>query len=177
MLVERMIRAAKLDPDLYYEVQRDQTANKQAFIVMLIVLAATMGWALLRPSLHGLAGAFMGTVGGWIMWSAIVTIVGTKMGSRADFEEVLRAVGFAHSPGVLYLLALVPALGPLPTLVAWIWVLVAKVVAVREVLRFDTGKAIQAVLVTTVILFLIDLIIGLPFSGIRFLLASLGLHV
>jgi hypothetical protein len=177
MLVERMIRAAKLDPDLYYEVQRDQTGNKQAFTVMLIVMACMMGPALFRIGPLGLAQAFMCTIGGWVCWSAIATVVGTKMGRRADFEEVLRAVGFAHSPGVLYLLALVPTLGPLPTLVAWLWTIVARVVAVREVLRLDTGKAIQAVLVTTVILFVIDLVFGLPFSGIRFLLTALGLQV
>jgi hypothetical protein len=177
MLVERMIRAAKLDPDLYYEVQRDRMGNKQAFTVMLIVMACMIGPALLRLGPLGLAQAFMCTIGGWVCWSAIATVVGANMGRRADFEEVLRAVGFAHSPGVLYLLALVPMLGPVPTLVAWIWTMVARVVALREVLRFDTGKAIQVVLATTAILFVIDLVIGLPFSGVGFLLASLGLQV
>ena len=37
MLVERMIRAARLDPELYNEVERDPSATGQAFAVVLIV--------------------------------------------------------------------------------------------------------------------------------------------
>ena len=45
MLVQRMIRAARLDPDVYYELHRDRTANGQAFLVVLIVPALVVLWS------------------------------------------------------------------------------------------------------------------------------------
>ena len=47
MLVNRMIRAARLDTSLYEEVEHDQSATSQAMQVVLIVaLASGIGSAL-----------------------------------------------------------------------------------------------------------------------------------
>lgn len=40
-LVSRMIRATKLDVNLYEEVEADTTANKQAFLAVVVVSLAT----------------------------------------------------------------------------------------------------------------------------------------
>ncbi len=46
-IVSKMIRAAKLDVDLYEEVEADRTATRQAFVVVLISsIAAGLGLGL-----------------------------------------------------------------------------------------------------------------------------------
>src|SRR5260370_1436212 len=42
MLFERMLRAARLDPELYYELRRDGSANGQGFLVVLIAFAGAL---------------------------------------------------------------------------------------------------------------------------------------
>jgi hypothetical protein len=43
---------------------------------------------------------------------------------------------------VLLVLAFIPLLGGLLALVVWLWRLVAGVIAIRQALDFDTGRAI-----------------------------------
>jgi hypothetical protein len=163
MLLDRMIRAARLDPDVYYELERDRNANGQAFAVVLIVAAcALIGSAAL--SLQAAVQTSLCMVGGWLFWSAIAVVVGARFGARAGFEEVIRPVAFAQTPGVLYLLALVPALGWRIGLVAWLWTMVASVIALREVLRVATGKAVLTVLVTSAVVAVISILTGMTFG-------------
>jgi hypothetical protein len=163
MLLERMIRAARLDPDLYYELERDRNANGQAFAVVLIVAAcALIGSAAL--SLQAAFQACVCMVGGWLFWSAIAAVVGARFGARAGFEEVMRPVAFAQTPGVLQILALVPVLGWRVGLVAWLWTMLASVIAIREALRVETGKAALVVLVTSAVVMVIGLLTGMTFG-------------
>ena len=159
MLVQRMIRAARLDPDVYYELHRDRTANGQAFLAVLIVLACGLisSGAWYRP-MAVIFGA-INIVGGWIFWVAIAAAVGDRLGGRADFESVLRATGFAYAPQMLQLFAIVPGLGLPFGLIGWLWSVVARVVAVREVMGFSTKQAVQTTVVTTVIVAIIQIII------------------
>jgi hypothetical protein len=160
MLVERMLRAARLDPQVYYELERDRNANGQAFAVVLIVAAC----ALIGSASFGLGLAVqrsLGMVGGWLFWSAIASVVGQRLGARAGFEEVMRPVAFAQTPGVLYLLALLPGLGWNLSLAIWLWTTIASVIAVREALRVDTRRAVAAVIITSLIVAAIHLVTGM----------------
>ncbi len=180
MLLQRMVRAARLDPDLFYTLERDRSANGQAFLVVLIVAACTLLGAI-TPGLLSLfsvnvgGAAFSGwfflqtlfqicvnMIGGWLFWTAVAAVVGMRFGGRADFEGVMRAVGFAYSPGVLYLLAFVPVVGRVIRLVVGVWIVIGMIVAVRESLHFDTGKAVLTAAVTTGILMVIGYLIHMP---------------
>jgi hypothetical protein len=153
MLIERMIRAARLNPDVYNEVEHDQNATGQAFAVVLIVaLCSLIGSAIAGRPTPGIIGAGLGAVIGWLIWSLIILAVGKLLGGTADFGEVMRTLAFADSPGVLYLFAFFPVLGPLIGFAAWIWTVVAMVIAIREAMDFDTGKAVLTVVIPTVIL-------------------------
>lgn len=69
--------------------------------------------------------------------------VGTRFfGGTADWGELLRTIGFAQSPGVLYVLGIIPILGGLVRFAVMIWILVAGVIAIRQALDFSTGKAV-----------------------------------
>src|SRR5689334_14462363 len=149
MLVDRMIRAARLDPNLYSEVVRDWYANSQAFLVVLIVFACTligMGPAALLVLLSPfgwptLIRITVVSVCNFLFWVFIAQLVGRRWGSRADFEQLMRPVGFAYAPGVLLVLRLVPSLAMPVTLIVFLWTGFARILAVREAMQFPLGKA------------------------------------
>jgi hypothetical protein len=141
-LVERMIAAAKLDAQLYEEVEADADATSQAALVVgITAVASAIGGAG-----GGAAGFFGGLVAafvGWLVWSGVTYLIGDKLlGGTATWGELLRTIGFAQSPGVFYALAIVPLLGGLVRLAVMVWLLVAGVIAIRQALDFSTGKAI-----------------------------------
>jgi hypothetical protein len=70
-MVDRMVRAAKLDAELYEEVEADKGSLGQAMgVVVLSSIATGVG----SGGLGGLSGFFIGTVGaliGWFIWAAL----------------------------------------------------------------------------------------------------------
>jgi hypothetical protein len=92
--------------------------------------------------------------------------VGTRLfGGTADWGELLRTLGFAQAPRVLNVLGIIPVLGPLVMLVVWLWVLVTQVVAIRQALDVDTGKAILTAVVSSVIVLIPVLLLGGLIAG------------
>lgn len=159
-LINRMVRAAKLDSGLYEEVEADTKANGQALLaVVLASLATGIG--------TGIAGLFMGEGGlwfvwglllglfssiiGWLIWSFLTYIIGTKVfktsQTSANWGELLRAIGFANSPGVLRIFSFIPFIGGLVSFAVSIWSLIAGIIAVRQALDFSTGRAIVTCIV------------------------------
>ena len=145
--IERMIRAAKLDVNLYEEVEADKTAMKQAMgVVVLSSVAAGIG----TIAKGGLGGIFIGTIAalvGWYIWASLTYFIGTKWlpepQTKADVGELLRTIGFSSSPGLIRVLGIIPGLGGLVFSAASIWMLVAMVIAVRQALDYkSTWRAI-----------------------------------
>src|SRR6266404_3608773 len=94
-MVNRMIRAARIEVPLYEEVEADLTATNQALLVVVIVaIASGIG--------SGIAGGSGGVVGrlifglvtallGWAVWSYVVYFVGTRFfHGTATYGELLR---------------------------------------------------------------------------------------
>ncbi len=139
---DRMMGAAKLDVDTYEEVEADHTATTQAAgVVAIVAVAQAIGAAG-----SGGSGVILGIVGavvGWLLWAGITYIIGDKLlGGTATWGELLRTIGFAQSPGVLFALGIIPLLGGLIQFAVGIWVLVAGIIAIRQALDFGTGKAV-----------------------------------
>lgn len=169
LIWQRMIRAAKLDSELYEEVEHDRDATAQAVaVVVLSSLAAglgTIGYGSIASVLLGVIGALVG----WALWIAIIYGIGVKLfpepNTRSDPAELLRTTGFAAAPGVLRIAAIVPLLGALVSLAAGIWMLVTMVIAVRQALDYkSTGRAIGVCLLG-----------WLAFMLVFYLLASVGI--
>ena len=143
--VERMIGAARLDSAAYEEVEADRAATPQALAV--VVLAAVAGGIGVGAGVRGLVlGTIFGLLG-WAVWAWLIYFIGTRWlpeaDTRADAGELLRTMGFATTPGILRVVGIVPVLGPLVTIVAAVWTLVAMVVADRHALDYrSTGRAI-----------------------------------
>ena len=146
IFIERMIRAAKLDVNLYEEVEADKTAMKQAMgVVVLSSLAAGIG----SMSMGG-GNLVLGTVAalvGWYIWAYLTYFIGTKFlpeaQTKADHGELLRTVGFSSAPGLIRVLGIIPMFTQLVFMVAGIWMLIAMVIAVRQALDYkSTPRAI-----------------------------------
>ena len=154
--INRMVRAAKLDVNLYEEVEADKQAMGQALgVVVLSSLAAGIG----SVGTTGISGLLVGTVGGligWFIWAFITFFVGTKIlpepQTEADYGELLRTIGFSSSPGLLRILGVVPLLGPIIFVGCGIWMLVAMIIAVRQSLDYkSTWRAVGVCIIGWII--------------------------
>jgi hypothetical protein len=147
-LIERAIGAARLDPGTYEDVEADTGALGQAMTV--VVIAAIAGGIGSTGLAEGHPGLIVGTIAsllGWFVWAFIAYVVGTRLlpgpATQADLGELLRTTGFAASPGIVRILAIVPGIGGLVMAVSAVWQLAAMVVAVRAALDYEsTGRAI-----------------------------------
>lgn len=144
---ERMLGAATLSVPVYEEVEHDRTATRQAAgAVAIVAVAGAIGSFSLGGA--GIVGAVLSAFVGWYIWSAVTLFVGTQVfRGTADMGEMLRTIGFAQAPGVLYVAGIVPLLGGLVQLFVGIWMLVCAVVAIRQALDFTTGKAIATAMI------------------------------
>ena len=145
--VGRLVRAARLDVNLYEEVEADKGALFQAMgAVVLSSIAAGIG----STEAGGLGGILAGTImalAAWYVWAYLTYFIGTKLlpepQTRADAGELLRTIGFASSPGIIRALGIIPGLSGPIFLVASIWMLVAMVIAVRQALDYrSTWRAV-----------------------------------
>jgi hypothetical protein len=158
-LISRMIRASKLEVSLYEEVEADATANSQALISVIIVgLATSIGAGIAGIATRGIMGFFWGLIAGlaaslvgWLVWSYLTYILGTTVlkgpNTSATWGELIRTIGFAHSPGVFRILSFVPFVGGIISFGASIWFLIAGVIGVRQALDISTGRAIAVCIV------------------------------
>ena len=151
-MIERMVRASRLDINIFEEVEADTSATNQALLIVALVALAT-GIASLGTT--GPIGLFVGVVlaiAGWALWAWIVHLIGTKIipshSTHADWGQLARTLGFAQSPGIFRALGFIPVVGNIIFAVASIWMLVAMVVAVRQALDYtSTLRAIAVVLI------------------------------
>lgn len=142
-----MIRAARLDVQLYEEVEADQAAMGQAMaVVILSGVAAGIGSAA-NGGLLGIVTGTIAALAGWYIWAFLTYFIGTKFfpepQTKADHGELLRTLGFASAPGLIRVLGIIPGLTALVFAIAGVWMLVAMVIAVRQALDYEsTWRAI-----------------------------------
>src|SRR5438552_3634714 len=121
-MIERMTRAAKMDPTLFEEAERDTSLNDEALRVVLVVAVA----AAIPPLITGLTrGQVLGAIVGalaqvilavvfWYLWSYLVLQVGVKLfHGQADAGEVRRTIAYANTPNVLRVFGFIPGVGGL----------------------------------------------------------------
>ena len=142
---DRLFGALKLDATVYEEVEHDPTALSQAALVVALgAFAQGAGMASdggQGAVVAGIVGAFLG----WFLGTAIVWIIGVKiMKHTSDYPELLRTLGFASAPSLLFALGVLP-LGSLRGVVAvavWLLTTIAYVIATRQALDVTTGRAV-----------------------------------
>jgi hypothetical protein len=171
-IVNRMMRAARLEVPLYEEVEADITATTQALlVVVLVAVASGIGSGLTAGSPGGLvggliAGILKGLIG-WAVWSYVVYFVGTRFfGGTATYGELLRTLGFAYSPGVLLILSFIPIIGGILSLVVAVWTIVSSFIATRQALDIDNTKTFFTIVIGAVALIIVFTIITLIFAAV-----------
>jgi len=139
---ERMLRAAKLDPTLYEEVEADKETMSQAMGVVVLTGLATGIGSMARGGLGGLVSGALWGVLAWLVGSLVMYYIGTRWfadeKTQADYGQLLRTLGFAASPGLLRVFGII---GPLSWLMFWgtsIWMIATTVLAVRQALDYST---------------------------------------
>jgi hypothetical protein len=150
-MTDRMKGAAMLDIPTYEEVEADASATTQAagVVAIVAVCSAIGGW---NAGIGAILGGLIGAILGWLVWAGITYVIGDKLfGGTATWGELLRTLGFAQSPGVLYILAFIPLLGGAVRLAVGIWILIAGIIAIRQALDFSTGKAVLTAVIGWVI--------------------------
>lgn len=157
-IVNRALRAARLEPSLYEEVEKDAGASLQAAVIVVIVaLAVGIGAALggdRDDSFWGFfVGASLSAIAGWLIWSVLTLFIGRYFGGQSTYGEVSRALGFSHVPGILAVLGFLPLLGFVVAVVVAVWQLIAAVIAVRQAMDFNVGKSFLTVVIGWVIMF------------------------
>ena len=172
-LTGRMIGAMQADVKTLNEIEADPNALGQAITVIVIAAVAALIGNIFRAGIvSGIIG-LLGALFAYAVFSFMVYLIGTKVmpepATKADFKETFRVVGFAASPGVFNVLAIIPYIGPLISLLVGLWSLVIGVVAVREVLDYSsTGRAIIVCLIAAVIYMILWMLIMLPILGAMF---------
>lgn len=147
MLWNRMVRAARLDAQVYEEVEADESALGQAtLVVVLSSLAAGIG-SYEMAGFVGLIGGTVAALVSWYAWSFVTYIIGAKLlpepQTEATYGQLLRTIGFASAPGVLRIAGVIPSLYLIASFVAGLWMLVAMVIAVRQALDYQgTARAV-----------------------------------
>jgi len=139
---DRIVRAARLDVNLYEEVEADKGAMGQAMgVVVLSSLAAGAG-SMATGSIRAI---FIGTIlalASWYVWAYLTYLIGTKLlpepQTKANLGELLRTIGFSSSPGLIRIAGIIPGLTKIVFFVASIWMLIAMVIAVRQALDYQS---------------------------------------
>ena len=201
-LVNRMIRASRFERGLYAEVAADATATRQAIQVVVIVALVTtfsnlIGDLLDLPNLSwfgfnedaaepvggtgivaGLVFTPIAGILGWLAWSGVTWLVGTRLIAPnmqdVEFLPVARAIGFADAPGVVGVVAFIPVLGFFVQLAVLFWVLATSFFAIRESMHLSNSQAVGtmvvaviALVILIVILFVGAVLVGAIGAGFR----------
>ena len=145
LYLNRFVRAAKLDSELYKEVVADPQMLNQAWITVLIYCMAA-AWGI--AGMVGAIGANIVMVTaliGWYVWAFFTYFAATRFFrknqtevDRSERKTVIRAMGFASAPGVVHLLGMIPGLQPVPFAGATIWMIIASTIAVKQALNFES---------------------------------------
>ena len=148
-------------------------ATNQALMVVLITAAAAAISGAIGGLIAGgvkgfLAGLILPPIGmviGYYLWAYLTYYIGVNLfGGTADVGEMLRTIGFAHTPRVLGIVGFIPCLGWIISFIGSVWALVASVIAVRQALDFDTGKAIATCIIGWIVAFILTFVVAAIFG-------------
>lgn len=168
--LDRIIRAAKLDVNLYEEVEADKGAMSQAMgVVVLSSVAAGIGSIGTTGAKGVIIGAIISLIA-WYVWAYITYFIGVKIlpesQTKADHGELLRTIGFSSSPGLLRILAIIPGIGGIIFMITAVWMLVAMVIAVRQALDYQsTLRAVGVCMIGWIIQAIILMILFAVLEG------------
>lgn len=164
-MLDRIMRAARLDKRLYTELFFDAAATGDAVLLVAgiygaLYLALVIG-ADLTFGVIGFIGILLSGLIGWLIVSGGLWLAGTKLfEGSARGATVVRLTGFSHVP--LAVLVLAPFVGSVLSDVvvalALIWFVAAIAAAARVLFDFDTQKSVASALLAVALWWVVQLI-------------------
>jgi hypothetical protein len=179
-MVDRILRAIRLDWTVFQEIAEDESAMSQAAIIVAVVtflssigtaIGVLIGGGAFGRAVLSFFGDWIinGILIGWIGWAIITYFVGTAMfQGKTDVPEMMRVLGYASAPKLLGLLGFIPCVGWIFALAGWLLSLIAGVIAVREAMEFETSQAIVTVVIGVIVAIVLSLILSLFGLGVSF---------
>jgi len=166
----RILRAIKIDIDLYEEVEKDKSATVQAgAVVVLSSLAAGVGAMQLGSSNFILAPIL--SLLSWYVWAYVIYFVGVKLfggpSTKSNYGELLRTIGFSSAPGLIRVFGVTPDLMNVTFIGSAFWMLACMVVAVKSALDYDSlWKSLGVVIIAWLFQAFFLILIFILFKGI-----------
>ena len=170
-MIRRMLGAALLRAETYEEVEKDSSATFQALLVVIVFTLANVGGEVLGGGedtdvARALTVGIVQGVASWTVWALFTWLIGTTIlkteKTEADWEQLARGTGFAHTPGLLNVLSFVPTVGGFIVLAAFVWIFACMVVAVRQSLDYSsTWRAFFVILLAVIPLIILNVILFL----------------
>lgn len=172
-MIDRIVRAIRLDPTLYREVADDDQYTNEGVIIVLVVavlsaIGASIGASMSdgRPIVAFIVQVANTLVFGWLLWAVVAYFIGTALGGKSSVMEMARTLAYANAPGLLGLLSFIPCVGWLLVLAAFVLTIAAGVIAIRESMEFDTTNAVVTAVLGFGVYIVARLIIGLFLGGL-----------
>ena len=142
-MIQRMLGAALLNPKAFEAVEADQSATKQALVIVVLASIATgIGTPNATIGIATTISAVLLAIIGWALWAWITYFVGTKIlptpETHANWGQLARTLGYAQSPGLLKVFGFVPVIGPIVFFLATVWQLFAAIIAIRQALDYTS---------------------------------------
>jgi cellulose synthase/poly-beta-1,6-N-acetylglucosamine synthase-like glycosyltransferase len=150
ILFARMLRAIKLDQQLFEEIAADPSTQPQSvWAVAIFAMATSFGFF---SAVGGTAVniALITTMIAWYVWAFTIFYIGSRLfledRERAHRKTVMRVVAFAAAPGLIRLLGVIPQTSIVLMAVSSIWILVAAVLGLKKV--FTQTATVKVAVVT-----------------------------
>lgn len=156
LFLQRLFRAAKFDAGLYAEVSADAKTMFQAMMAVFVYSMASAYGGFGRAGVAGINFGLATSLIGWYIWAFSSYFVGSRLlpepQTTTDRKAVLRAMGFASSPGLIRLLGLLPNMAGISLVTSSIWMIVAASVAIKQAMKYEsTSRALGVCIIGWII--------------------------
>src|SRR5262249_45509419 len=106
---------------------------------------------------------------GWAAWALVTLQVGGRLmpepQTRVDMGELLRTIGFANAPGLLRIFGFIPSVSYPAFAITAVWMLLGRVVEVRQALDYtSTTRAVIVCAIGWILSFAIMVVLGVLFA-------------
>ncbi len=161
---DRVRGAITLHRRIVTGIAADRRATVEAGIVVALVgLATAIG------DRDALTAGIVNALLGWVMLTGTVWYLsGHMLGTptfRAEFQPLLRTIGYALAPVALGIVGFIWVLGPMVSGVGTMWAFLATIAAVRYTTRFGWGRSFALTLaggiIVAIVGWMLSMTIGL----------------
>ena len=167
-LTERLKGVLRLQATAFEEIERDPRALVEALLVVVVVAIASLIGSLGNEGERGLLSGITGAVVGWVVFSALCYVVGTRFFANPEttssWGELLRVLGYAEAPNALAVVGFIPIVGGLIAAIGAVWALLAAILGIRQALEMPYPQAAAVAVVAWVIRLALQLLIALLFG-------------